>query len=246
MAKSKYLILILAVGAVVGCIKAKPPPLIAAISARDYDKARELILSGVDVNARMPRPITPFHEGRSGFTALQLACAQIAPADLIDLVLDHGADVNIADTLGLTPLDALLYNPVDKHGKDYFHILEALIGHGVRTECLQAKGASALRGAVNQLDARELKILLKLHFSKPVLRKAFEEAVYQNEVKSLRILYDTLITEKKMKLEDIVTPETAQQVREMLEEGKDGEGDKLTSSLITSKPVAQASSLHPL
>ena len=218
MAKSKYLILILAVGAVVGCRKSEPP-LIAAISTRDYDKARELILSGVDINARMPPQGTLVHAGRSGYTALQLACGQSAPADLIDLMLDHGADVNIADTLGFAPLDSLEYNCSGyKNRQEYYRILEALIGHGVRAECLHANGALTLSGAVNQEDPRELKILLELDFSKPVLREGFEGAVERNHVKSLRILYDTLITEKKMALEEIVTPETAEQVRKMLEQ----------------------------
>jgi len=247
VAKCKYLIAILAIGVVVGCGKAEPPPLIAAIRARDYDKARELILSGVDVNARMPPQGTLVHSYWSGYTALELACSGVVPEDLVDLMLEHGADVNIRDNLSCAPLDYLLHKKTtySDTGK-FFHVLEVLVSHGIRVECLQANGAHALGWSVSGEDARELKILLKLNFSKPVLRNAFEEAVQENHVKSLRVLYDTLIIEKKMSLEDIVTRETAEQVRTMLEGDKKTEDGDLTSSAITPKPVAQASSLHPL
>jgi uncharacterized protein len=70
-----------------------------AAADRDFERARELLLSGADAAAR----------DNMGWTALHFA-AQENALDVADLLIRNGADVDAQDTLGNTPLSNAVFN----------------------------------------------------------------------------------------------------------------------------------------
>jgi len=94
-------------------------PLI--MSALTYKKdiafIRAMLDAGCDVNA----VYTPFNT-----TALMMACKD-GSAELVELMLDHGADATIVDVTGNTALDAALKNP-RLEGRGVVERVRSLIG----------------------------------------------------------------------------------------------------------------------
>ena len=68
---------------------------------KDIAFIRAMLDAGCDVNAAY----APFNT-----TALMMACKD-GSAELVELLLDHGADATIVDVAGNTALDAALKNP---------------------------------------------------------------------------------------------------------------------------------------
>ncbi|MBD3179106.1 MAG: hypothetical protein GF417_05655 [Candidatus Latescibacteria bacterium] len=69
--------------------------LAGSIYMKDFEKVRELIEGGMDVNIR---------QERSGSSPLMVACAREGTDRIIEYLLEKGADVNAEDSSGYTPL----------------------------------------------------------------------------------------------------------------------------------------------
>lgn len=69
--------------------------LAGSIYARNLEKVRELIESGVDVNIR---------QEMSGSSPLMVACALEGTDDIVSYLLENGAQVKVKDKKGYTPL----------------------------------------------------------------------------------------------------------------------------------------------
>ena len=78
-------------------------PLI--MSALTYKKEIAFIWAMLDAGCDVNAAYTPFNT-----TALMMACKD-GSAELVELMLDHGADATIVDVTGNTALDAALRNP---------------------------------------------------------------------------------------------------------------------------------------
>ena len=70
------------------------PKLIEYVFGQEFDKAKELVRGGVNVN---------FQDESSGSTALMLACG-FNFADMAKFLVEHGADLNLQDKRGRTAL----------------------------------------------------------------------------------------------------------------------------------------------
>jgi len=92
------------------------PPLIRAAAARRDAEVRRLVERGADPNAR----------DKFGRTALEILLARGAPAELLRLLISHGADVNVQGEY-LTPVGTAIY---------YCHVegLELLLREGARLD----------------------------------------------------------------------------------------------------------------
>jgi len=77
--------------------------LIEYVWSQEFDKAKELVRSGVDVNYQDPS---------SGSTALMLACGYDF-ADMAKFLVEHGANVNLQDKQGQTALMIAAYRSVE-------------------------------------------------------------------------------------------------------------------------------------
>jgi ankyrin repeat protein len=78
-----------------------PLVMSALTHKKDIEFIRAMLDAGCDVNA----VYTPFNT-----TALMMACKD-GSAELVELLLDHGADATIVDVAGNTALDSALKNP---------------------------------------------------------------------------------------------------------------------------------------
>jgi len=99
-----------------GALESAHPPLIRAAAARRYADVRKLIEKGADPNVR----------DKFGRTALEILLARGAPAELLRLLISHGADVNVQGEY-LTPVGTAIY---------YCHVdgLELLLREGARLD----------------------------------------------------------------------------------------------------------------
>jgi ankyrin repeat protein len=93
-------------------------PLHAALFGRRIEMAKLLVARGADVRIR--RGGTPWP--RAGWTALHYA-ASLGSADLVALLIDSGAELNIRDAEGKTPLSIAA-------GARHPHVDEILRQHG--------------------------------------------------------------------------------------------------------------------
>ena len=139
--KSKTAALILALCACLTSLAAAPAAgasageqLIEAAQQERVKAARKLLAAGVDVNSAT----------RYGATALFFACDK-GNVELVELLLEHGADVNISDTFyNATPLTWTLFNAADS--ADHRRIALMLLEHGAEN------AASALDTGVRNDD----------------------------------------------------------------------------------------------
>ena len=95
-------------------------PLHAALFGRRVEAARVLIEAGADVTPKRGGTGGP----RAGWTALHY-CAGLGFAELIELLMERGADVNAVDDEGKTPLEVAI-------DSDQKEIASLLISRGAR------------------------------------------------------------------------------------------------------------------
>lgn len=121
-------------------------PLVIAVQTCNQEMAKALIRAGADVNIRRAQDITPLHDAaygcckeimqmlltcganvnartRHGRTPLMVAAHSCADADLLRILVDHGADVAASDGLGRTVTDIAKDNPKSKSIMDYLKSL---------------------------------------------------------------------------------------------------------------------------
>ena len=82
-------------------------PLHSAANLGEIAKAKELLKSGADVNAKAGNGDTPLHAALTG--PLETRC------EMVGLLISEGADVNAEDGSGMTlMLLARLYDPAER------------------------------------------------------------------------------------------------------------------------------------
>ena len=78
------------------------PALVAAAADHDVSGVRELLRLGADVNQTNERGQTALHVAAAAAAKREETTA--SPFNVVDLLIQHGADVNALDNERLTPL----------------------------------------------------------------------------------------------------------------------------------------------
>ena len=112
-------------------------PLFSALRANNFDAASALLNGGASANIANSDLRTPLH----------MAAANVHQnVDLVQLLLDHGACVNVTDRYGHTPLVLSLRDSFFNH-RSNFSVPEALVRHGSlinEEHCTRSLGWSVL------------------------------------------------------------------------------------------------------
>lgn len=140
-------------------------PLVFALSIKDEKMAKDLIEKGADPKIKYP----------GGNNVLSLALAMDLSKEFIQLLLDKGVDVNVANVAGITPLMTVKnpelvpilikagidINKPDKKGNtplffaasmsDNAKVVDAFIKNGADVKHTNNKGQTALFGMFNQM-----------------------------------------------------------------------------------------------
>ena len=125
------------------------PPLILAAENADFEMVTLLLQAGADIHARSANKSTALH------FAVQIG-GPSGPA-LVNFLLDQGADPNLQDNQGKTPLSLVAANTSNTWD---LQIAESLIAHGANDD-LQKFGWPELRIAAIQGDGQQVRALLK-------------------------------------------------------------------------------------
>lgn len=140
--RSRYIALYLAL-ALLACLPLHADPIHSAAQKGKLDKVRALLAADPSlVNSR----------DKVGMTPLELA-AQGDHRDVVEFLLDHGADVNARDSNGgFTAIDLALSS---YHHQD---VLQLLIAHGANVNTASKQGTTPLEEAAmrGQMDALQL------------------------------------------------------------------------------------------
>lgn len=121
------------------------PPLITAAAQDNLQGARDLLAAGAGVNERNPQTLTPLMatilhntiknpQARVEATASNILTMR---TQMIDLLVEHGADVNAQDRDGDTPLMLAVMTAEP-------HIVKHLLMQGARTDLYNNQGQTAL------------------------------------------------------------------------------------------------------
>jgi len=113
----------------------KTMPLENAILAGDIKQVRSYLESGTDPNQPIPGdPSYPLHYAAHSF------------ANIIQLLIDHGANVNVKDQNGKTPLHIAAVVP-------YMEGMQVLIEHGANVNAVDDNGKTPLDYALEGTPA---------------------------------------------------------------------------------------------
>lgn len=143
--------------AVAGC--ARQSPLVGAVQSGNADLAKTLLAKGVDPN-QFDWPGGQFdwpagQLGWHGTTALHVA-AERNSLELVKLLVEHGADVNVRNRLGEAPLLLAIRSfPLEP-----FETVKYLVEHGADVNASSRLGETALSAAAANGDTRIVDFLL--------------------------------------------------------------------------------------
>ena len=186
--------------------------LMKAVKQGDYEKCKELIEQGADVNCELCPLHKAVYNGAYEICKLLLECnAKVNKQDsdndtplhlasdpqICKLLIEKGAYVNAKNDSFHTPLQAVmaLYQKatVDK-GRHYFEIFKLLLEHGADIDTQDDKGNSLLHMAVAVNDAEQIEFLLKKGARVNIINKwknsPLHRAVIKKNHKSIQILLD--------------------------------------------------------
>lgn len=129
-------------------------PLIAAVNHGDIAETERLLAAGISPNARsMAVPAPPlwvriFDPLRGRLPALTLAAGR-GDVQIVKTLLDHGADVNIRDNLGSTPLTWASSGRAEqeRYDKRFVKTVETLIANGADVNAQNERGDTPLKYA---------------------------------------------------------------------------------------------------
>lgn len=124
--------------------------LIDAIVAEDIEAFRALIAGGADVNARADA---------SAMTPLHLAAFE-ANEEMINVLLDNGADINAMDNQGHTPLHLSIIHHAGEEGAPTLDIVNLLASRGADLDLQDHDGRTALFLATSESGYECVDVLL--------------------------------------------------------------------------------------
>ena len=116
-----------------------------------FDVVRYLLEHGIDVDAQdNTEHSTPLHVASlwGGFKVAQL-------------LLDHGADINVRNKGGLTPLQGTLVDLTDDFGDHFFDTVRSLLEHGADVHALDNDHATPLHVVSRSGSIKAARLLLK-------------------------------------------------------------------------------------
>jgi len=111
--------------------------LVSLVVSASAEQVTRLIHQGADVNFLREPERAPSH----GRTALIRAARWSSDTDVLQVLIEHGADVNVANNVGLTPL---MHAASSNRNPD---ILRFLIEHGANVNVADTRGRTALMRA---------------------------------------------------------------------------------------------------
>jgi hypothetical protein len=109
-------------------------PLVSAVGHGDLEAVKALVAQGVDVNEKP--------KGMAGWTPLMTAINNGQRTNVVDYLLEHGADPNVKDFRGMT---ALMYATL--LGDDYTNFVQRLIAAGADVNAKDNEGSTPLQYA---------------------------------------------------------------------------------------------------
>jgi ankyrin repeat protein len=147
-------------------------PLHWAVVSKDL--TQQLLAQGAEVNATNPQSgSTPLHRALSLRHFIRVDPAGAIPEEnveyeqIVRLLIDHGADVNIADEYGKTPLlvamESLWFSPgssTDEKQKETERIIELLLNRGAEVNVIDQSGTTPLSIAIQRENIALVKLLL--------------------------------------------------------------------------------------
>jgi ankyrin repeat protein len=133
--------------------------LITPIEEDYAPRVAALIAAGTDVDA----------VDRDGLTVLYHASSWARP-DVVQLLLEHGADPNVADKWGRVPLHTAARRP---------EVLRVLLAHGADPGCVATDGTTALHVAVDRRQADSASALVAAGCPLNARTSAGETALYR-------------------------------------------------------------------
>jgi hypothetical protein len=130
-------------------------PLVAALAGRHFRTAELLRLSGADPNVQCYERNTPLH-----------SVAYYGDVEMVRVLLNLEADVNIGNNVGMSPLSHLLVGPVGLHGKPSYrqplaNVARLLLDHGADIHARNDDGGTALHVATNSGEIEVIHVLLE-------------------------------------------------------------------------------------
>jgi serine/threonine protein kinase/ankyrin repeat protein len=147
-------------------------PLHWAVVSKDM--TQQLLLQGADVNAISPQfGSTPLHRAlslpyfRDIGTTEQTTTKNLEYAQVVRLLIDHGADVNIADEYGQTPLLVALsslrfsFSLSSEERKEIEQLIELLIRRGAEVNVADKNGETPLSTVLDLNNAALAEMLLR-------------------------------------------------------------------------------------
>jgi ankyrin repeat protein len=148
-------VLILAGAVVLGAMLFRPHDLAfevdRAIHLNDVRTVEKCLMSGFDLNHRydIERP-------EWGHTALHTACSQCNP-EIVRLLIKAGADVNVTDNGGGTPVVKIILADPNPH---QLECIKILLEHGADLSIRDRYGWTAIHQAVRYLAPAMIELLL--------------------------------------------------------------------------------------
>jgi len=130
--KNRYIVLVLALGAVFLAACDQNTPLMQEILNDDQRRAQELVAQGDDLNA----------VNHYGWTALMHA-ARLGDADIVSLLLEHGAKIDVQDKDGWTAL-------MRAAAKGHDSVVKILLNHHAAMNLQDKDGYTALHWAAHR------------------------------------------------------------------------------------------------
>lgn len=135
-----------------------PNTFVKAVLGRQFETAKRLLSSGIDINAGY---------GDNGWTALHYSVESMA-SESVEWLLRNGADSNLPDASGWTPLHLAIDVETDSAKQHYVvtgkfpaaaKLATLLLQHGADPNAMDKKGQTALMLAHSQGNAEAVEVL---------------------------------------------------------------------------------------
>lgn len=162
-------------------------PLHKAVEAENFSLVQLLVERGADVNA------LDYNDG--AFSPLHIACFNLAPAEIVEYLVLHGADINILNEDGETAINVLVRHAPNLQYKSIEQQLEILIQNGADLFITDRLNENAWTQMQNhpELKLAAMNAVLKNDFDKqPVLKQQIIEMLPKFNINNIDELKEVL------------------------------------------------------